>query len=72
AELERHVVVFDWQTVDGLVVPAKFHFHAYDPESIVGKQLASVGVENVQFSASRPDQALFLKPEGAPVDTSHE
>ncbi|MCR9142882.1 MAG: hypothetical protein NXI24_11565 [bacterium] len=72
ADLERHVVVFDWQSADGLVVPAKFHFHAYDPEKIVGEKLASVGVENVKFSKTRPDQALFQKPAGASVDSSHE
>lgn len=72
AELERHVIVFDWQNVDGLVVPAKFNFHVYDAEKIIGKQLASVGIENVKFSKSRPDQALFRKPEGTTVDASHK
>ncbi len=72
AELERHVVAFEWQSVGGLVVPAKFNFHAYDPETIVGERLASVGIENVEFSKSKPDQALFQKPEGATVDASHK
>ena len=70
-EMDRHVIAFDWQTVDGLLVPATFHFHHFDAANITGAPISTVTINNVQFSASRPDQTLFQKPAGAVADRSH-
>ena len=58
----------EWQTVNGLLVPAKLVFYPGFDANPKGEG-AATAVKNVSFSAARPDASTYAPPAGAVIET---
>jgi hypothetical protein len=69
-DVDRVTWVFEeWQTVDGLVVPARMTFHpGWNPEDSGPGH--SFTIEDVRFSLESPDPSLYAPPAGAEIEDS--
>ncbi len=56
-----------WQTVDGLLVPAKVTSYEWN-DGTLGKEKNATYYRNVSFSDIPPDESMFLAPTGAYID----
>ena len=61
--------VYEWQTVDGLQVPAKMTTYRWNTEEqAFGDKGSEATFANVTFRTGRPDPARFEMPEGGEID----
>jgi hypothetical protein len=61
-------MVFDeWQTVDGLTVPARMSIHDWN-QGALGASRGAFSVEHVEFDHAFADASAFMRPIGALVD----
>ena len=71
ADLPRKVLLFDnWQDADGLLIPARATFNAWNKGSVEGDG-NSFTVTKAVFHRHAPNQAIFEAPEDATIDESH-
>ena len=56
----------NWQTVNGLVVPASIDWYKYE-NNIPTEKRNTVAFTDVVLSEKAPDAKLFMQPEGAKV-----
>ena len=60
----------EWQEVDGLLVPKQIDGYQWDEETNdFGDKRGETYFENVVFSKTRPDSAMFEMPEGGVIDS---
>ena len=61
--------MYEWQEVQGLMVPAKMSSYRWNAEeSRLGDHRSDGLLSNVVFRTDRPDPALFAMPDGAEID----
>ncbi|TRX51751.1 hypothetical protein FNH22_23615 [Fulvivirga sp. M361] len=66
---EYNVLLYkEWQTADGLLVPAYIEGHFFK-DGKIGDLRYKVNFTDVKFSAKRPEPSLFTMPEGAEIDS---
>lgn len=56
----------EWQEVEGILLPKKLQWYNYKNDS-VGEMRNEVLFSEVMLSKSKPDEKVFLKPEGAGI-----
>jgi hypothetical protein len=56
----------EWQAVAGILLPKKLQWYNYKNDS-VGEMRNEVLFSEVMLSKTKPDERIFLKPEGAGI-----
>jgi len=68
-----HARTYEWQEVDGLIVPSKMSSYKWNSEDgVLGEHRSDAYFSNVTFRRERPDEGLFVMPEGAAIDPKPE